>query len=228
MEAQVRGAEIALADDRLVAVENELIGLAREVIAPQSLFLAHDEIGVVAFARPGKSRGRIEPDPFFAENFFAGFEHDPQNDVTEQSGKRRGEKGTAAAGGVHQLRDNETGDDAGDRPADRDFIRDNEMLEVDEGGGDEERDEDPVRDRHFPRESFPDAKKKERRQKLDGKITKGDASAAVRAFAAQEKPAQERDVLVPAELLLARRAKRAARLVYRQIEWEAIDADVEE
>ncbi len=215
MESQVRGAEVAFADDRFVAMQDELVALTREVIAPQTLFFADDEIGVVAFARPGEGSRRVEPDAFLAENLFAGFENDPQNDVAENRRERRGEQGAAAAGGVHQFRHDEAGDHARHRSANGYFVGDNEVLEVDEGRGDKERDENPVSDRHRPRERFPDAKEKERGQELDGEIAEGNADAAVSAFAAQEEPAQERNVLVPLELGLARRTKRAARLIDR-------------
>jgi hypothetical protein len=110
---------------------------------------------------------------------------------------------------VHQLRHSEARQDPNDCSADRDFVGNNEMLEVDEGGRDEERNKKPVSDRDVPRKNFPDPEKEKRGEKFDGEITEGDAGAAVRAFAAKEQPAQERDVLVPGELGLTTRAEPA-------------------
>ena len=114
----------------------------------------------------------------------------------------------------------------GDRSADGDFVGNDEMLEVDEGRDDQERHENPVGDRHLPREKFPDAEKEQRGQKFDREIAKGDAVAAIRAAAAQEEPAHQRDVLVKRDLFLAGRTKRPARFVDRQIERQPVDADV--
>src|ERR1044071_5856409 len=43
---------------------------------------------------------------------------------------------------------------------------------------------------------------------------------------AEKQPARERDILIPGNWRLAVRAKRSARLVNREVEWQAIDADV--
>jgi hypothetical protein len=83
VEAKIRGWEVALRQDGFVTMEDELIRFAGEIIAPQALFFAHNEVGIVAFPRPGKWRGRLELDPLFAKRLFARFEDDPQNHVAE-------------------------------------------------------------------------------------------------------------------------------------------------
>src|SRR5207237_9778750 len=112
MEPEIGRAEIALADDRFVAMQNELIGFAREVLAPQPLLFAHREIRVIAFARPGKWRRSIKLDSFLSENFFPGFEHDQEKDVTERGGQCRSEDGAPWTRRLHQFRNREAGDEA--------------------------------------------------------------------------------------------------------------------
>src|SRR5437762_2082341 len=85
MKPKIGGAKIAVGDDCFVAMQNELVGFARKVIAPQTLFFADHEIGVVTFARPTEGRRPFEFDSFLAENFFAGLEHHPEQDVTKNS-----------------------------------------------------------------------------------------------------------------------------------------------
>src|SRR5882724_10249026 len=86
MKPKIGGAKIALGDDGLVAMQNELVGFARKIIAPQTLFFADHEIGVVTFARPTERRRPFEFDSFLAENFFASLEHQPEQHVTKNSG----------------------------------------------------------------------------------------------------------------------------------------------
>jgi hypothetical protein len=60
--------------------------------------------------------------------------------------------------------------------ADGDFVRDDEMLEVDEGGRDNERDENPVSDRDLPWETFPndeEEKSGEQRPRNSSQLTRG-------------------------------------------------------
>ena len=101
------------------------------------------------------------------------------------------------------------------------------MLEVDEGRDDQERNEDPVNDRDRPRKSDPDGEKEKRGEQFDREIAKGDPAPAVRAFPAQPKPAEQRQVLMPRNRLLAGRTKRASRLIDREIARQPINADVQ-
>src|SRR5438270_13183448 len=112
MEPEIGRAEIVLADDRFVTMQNELIGFAREVLAPQPLLFAYREIRVIAFARPGKGRRPVKLDSFLSENFFPGFEHDPEKDVTERGGQCRSEDGAPATRRLQQFRKREAGEDA--------------------------------------------------------------------------------------------------------------------
>ena len=60
------------------------------------------------------------------------------------------------------------------------------MLEIDEGGGDDERDENPVSDRDLPRERFPNDEEEKRGEQFDREIAEGDARAALGAASAQQ------------------------------------------
>ena len=107
------------------------------------------------------------------------------------------------------------------------LVRNNEMLEVDECSNDEQRNEDPIRQRDLPGKVAPDGEKQETGQEFHGEVAEGDAASAVRAAPSEKKPAQERDILIPLELLLAGWAKGAPRLVHGKIEWHSINADVQ-
>src|SRR5206468_2914724 len=100
------------------------------------------------------------------------------------------------------------------------------MLEVDKCSNDEERNENPIGERDLPGKLAPDGEKKKSGQEFHREIAEGNAAATVRTAPPQKEPAQERDILIPPELLLARRAKGAARLVHRKIERHSINADV--
>ena len=101
------------------------------------------------------------------------------------------------------------------------------MLEIDESGGDKERDEDPVNDRERPWEGNPDGKKKQSGEQLDCEIAKRDPAPAIRAFSAQPEPAQQGQILLPRDRFLAGRTKGTPRLVNRKIPRQPVNADVE-
>jgi hypothetical protein len=71
------------------------------------------------------------------------------------------------------------------RAADGDFVRDDEMLEVDEGARDNKCDENPVSDRDLPWKKFPNDEEEECGEQFDRKIAEGDACAAPGAASAQ-------------------------------------------
>ena len=101
------------------------------------------------------------------------------------------------------------------------------MLEINEGGGDQERNEDPVDDRDRPRKGEPDREKKEGCQQLHREIAESDFAPAARAFPAQQQPAEEAAFAAPWDWFLTRRTKRAARLVDRKMARQPVNADVE-
>src|SRR5438105_9671583 len=80
--------ENAMVDLCFVAMKQEPVFLAREVIAPQTAFLADDKIGVVAMPRPMKWSWSIQLHSFLAKGDLSALEDDPQNHVTERGRKR--------------------------------------------------------------------------------------------------------------------------------------------
>ena len=102
------------------------------------------------------------------------------------------------------------------------------MLKIDKCSDDQERNENPVHNRHLPREALPDREKKKRGEQFDGEIAKSDFCAAIRASAAKREPTDQRQILIPRNRLFAGRTKRAARPIDRKIDRPAVNADVEE
>src|SRR5437867_2764240 len=102
------------------------------------------------------------------------------------------------------------------------------MFEIDEGGDDEERNEYPVGERNLPRKSSPDGKKEKGGDQFNAEIAKGDSGAAIGTTSAQKKPTNQGDVLIPWNRIFTVRTKRTARFVDRKIEWQPINADIEE
>ena len=100
------------------------------------------------------------------------------------------------------------------------------MLEVDEGGGDDECDENPIRNRDLPWVISPNNEEQERRHQLDREITKRDWRPASGAATAQHNPTQQRQIMTPRNRLFARRAKRPLRLVHGKIKRQPVDDDV--
>src|SRR4051794_29115539 len=127
----------------------------------------------------------------------------------------------------HQLRDEQARKDARTDAAERDLIRNDEVLEVDEGRGDKERNKYPVGDRDVPWEAAPDEQEHHRGEQLDEEVAESDARAAVRAAPAQMEPADQWQVVVPGDRCFAGRAEGALRLVDGKIERQAINDDVE-
>ena len=115
---------------------HKLILFAREKVAPQTLFLADDKIGVVAVACPGEGCWFFEADSFLPKNKFAAFEHEPEQCIAERGRSSGNEQRGQAVISAHQLWDCARGNQTGNGSPNGDFIGNNKMLEVDKGGGD--------------------------------------------------------------------------------------------
>ena len=105
------------------------------------------------------------------------------------------------------------------------------MLEVDKRRDDQELNQNPVRDRDRPPKRQPDDEKQNCREQFDNEVARGNWCAAVRAFAAELQPGDERQIVPPRNLVFAVRAKRAPRLIDREAEREQVaeaDAEAEE
>ncbi len=214
-------------DPDLVALEQQPIFFARKIIAPQTLFSAYHEISVIPAFCPRERRRRIESNPFSPKSDFARFQDNQKNDITEGGREHSAKAGREPRIGSHQSWDRRTANGARDYSADRYPVWNNEMLKIDKRSDDEEGNKNPVRDRHLPREAFPDCEKKKRGNQLDGEIPKRNFGAAVCATTAKHDPADQRQILMPWNRLLAVRAKRPAGPVDRKINRPAVNADVQ-
>src|SRR2546430_8393496 len=197
------------------------------MIAPQTLFAADDEIGVVFTFGPCKRRRRVETNPLSSKSDFARSQNDKKNRVAQSSR----EHGADARGKprilIHQGWDCHAGNDARDYPADGHPVRNNEMFEIDECSDNEERNKNPVADRHLPREGLPDREEQKCGKKLDSEIAKSDFASAICAATPEHDPADQRQILMPGNRSFTRGAKRATGLVDRKIDRQTINTHVE-
>src|SRR4029453_9555371 len=226
MKIQGHSGITVIVDLHLVAIEQESIFLAREMIAPQALFAPHYKIGVLFTFCPGKRRWSIETNPLSSKGDFARFQNDQKDRVADRSPKHGANAGSQPRIRVHQSRHRHAGNDSRDDPANRHPIWNDEMLKVDKCSDDEKRNENPVRDRHLQWKTLPDREEKERGEQFHSKIAKRDLAPAICTTAAEQKPADQRQILTPGDRCLASRAKRAARLVDRKIDRQTVNADV--
>src|SRR5258708_3748221 len=101
--------------------------------------------------------------------------------------------------------------EAHDHAADGDFVGNDEMFKINEGGDDQAREKDAI-DQNQPdrllAEHQPASQKHHAGQEFDEKIANGNGRAAVGAFAAKIKPGDERQVEVPGNGVIAMRAVR--------------------
>ena len=111
------------------------------------------------------------------------------------------------------------------------------MLDVDEGAGDEEGDEEPEgEDLGAPgadvspiaSEMAKNGVEEDADEEFDPEVAGGNGGTAFGAAAAEDEPGDEGDVVVERDLVFAGGAKRASGLINGEAAGEAIDHDVEE
>src|SRR5438477_7899826 len=123
------------------------------MIAPQALFATDHKIRVITLSFPGKRRGCIETNSFFSKSNFACFQNKQESQITEHSR----EQGTNAGGDsrirIHQSRYCQANSEPRDYSADRDPVRNDEMLKIDKCSDAEERQKHQVHDRQWPAET---------------------------------------------------------------------------
>ena len=154
----------------------------------------------------------------------------PQREVAHRRPDHRPQQPQPVRGLAHEPWDDEARRQPRPHAAPGDLVGDDEVIEVDERGDDHQRRENPVGadDRPGGLEAVQDQDEQRRREQLHERIARGDAFVTVRAASTQGQPAHDGQVLVPRDLRLAVRAERTARLVDRQSQRQAVDADVEE
>src|SRR4030095_252151 len=127
---------------------------------------------------------------------------------------------------LHQSRNNNAEGDARDCSADFHTVRDYEMLKIDKRSDDQERNENPVRDRHLPRESLPDRKEQKRSDEFHREIAERNFCRAMCAPTAKRERADQWKIVMPWNRLFALWTKRATRPVDGEIGRPAVDANV--
>src|SRR4029077_7107169 len=131
MKVQCRISISVIVDLCFVALEQQSIFFACEMVAPQTLFAADHEIGVVTLSFPGKRRRRVETNSFFSKSDFARLQNDQKNQITKNSREQRTNTRSDSRICVHQSRCCQAGNDSRDYPADRHPVWNDEMLEID-------------------------------------------------------------------------------------------------
>src|SRR3989442_3957933 len=213
-------------DSDLIALEQQSILVPRKIIAPQAFFTAHHEIGIVPALCPRERRRRVESNAFSSKSHLARFQDNRKDHITKRSREQSTKTSCEPRIGSHQGRDSQTANDARDCSADCYPVWNNEMLKIDECPYDEERNKNPVRDRHLPRKAFPDRQKKKGSNQFHGEVAERNLGATICAATAKHNPTDQRQILVPGNRPLAVRAERATRLVNRKIDRPAVNADV--
>ena len=87
--------------------------------------------------------------------------------------------------------------DADDRTADGEPIRDDHMVQIDESGADQERDEDHTDRGDGWRELPPAGEEKKAGQQFDQGVADAESAITTAAATPQEEPAEDRDIVEP-------------------------------
>ena len=215
-----------MVDSDLIALEQQPVSFAGKIIAPQTFFGAHREIGIISMLFPCEWRRHIKSNPFPSKGDLARFQDNQKDHVTKRGSQNSAKTSRESRISAHQTRHKNAANYAGNYAADCHTVWNNEMLKVDKGSYDKERNKDPVRDRHLPREPLPDPQKKKRGNQFHGEIAKSNFRAAICAPTTKEEPTDQWQILMPRNWLLAVRAERPTRLVNRKIDRPPINADV--
>src|SRR4029077_7777095 len=96
---------------------------------------------------------------------------------------------------------------ARDCAANRYAVRDNEMLKIDKGSDDQERNKNPIRDCHLPRKPLPDRQEQKCANQFHREIAKRNFCAAIGTSAAEYKPTDQRKIVMPCNRFFALRTK---------------------
>ena len=101
------------------------------------------------------------------------------------------------------------------------------MLKIDKCSDDQERNKNPVRDRHLRWEPLPDRKEQNCGNEFHREIAERNFCTAISASAAKREPADQWKIVMPWNRLFALRTKRTTRPIDREIDRPAVDANVQ-
>src|SRR5207244_11191177 len=172
-------------------------------------------------------RQELELNPHSPKTNLPHYKNDKKHNITQNCGHKRTTARRNPGIGFHQSWHRRTANNASNNAADRYAVWNDKMFKIDKCSNDQKRNKNPVRNRHLPRKGLPDDQEQQRSDQFHREIAKGDFRAAIRAATAEQNPANQRQILMPGNLLFARRAKRATRFVNRKIDRPAINADVQ-
>jgi len=155
--------------------------------------------------------------------------HDPvdKRRADERAENRLDERTKNAVRRRMERRDKARENDADDHAADGKAVGNRHRIEVDERGAHQKGRKKHPRERDKGRRRDEPAREKERAgQRLDGRIAEAERSMAAARMAAQDKPAKNRDIVVPGNRLAAGAVRAGPDNGFANR--DAVDADVEE
>src|SRR3954447_9057165 len=101
------------------------------------------------------------------------------------------------------------------------------MLKIDKGSDDQERNENPVCNRHLPGKPLPYRKEKKCSNEFHCEIAERDFRTAISASAAKREPTDQRKIVMPWNQLFALRTKRSTRPIDGEIDRPAVDTNIQ-
>ncbi len=132
--------------------------------------------------------------------------------------------------GVLEARRQPRAEEAGGHPAKGNLVGNDEVLEIDEGGGHQARQEtrvDQGQRQRLPARANPAAQEQQARQQLDYEIAGRNPRTAVPALGPQVNPGNQRDIQIPGNGVVTVRTMRG-RVNDALAQGQTVDADVEE
>src|SRR5262245_33770593 len=101
------------------------------------------------------------------------------------------------------------------------------MFKIDKRSDDQERNKNPVRNGRLPRKPLPDHQKQNCGNQFHREIAERNSCSAIAAPAAERKPTDQRQIVMPWDRPFALRTKRPTRLINREIDRPPVDADIQ-
>src|SRR5206468_1189490 len=97
----------------------------------------------------------------------------------------------------------------------------------DKRSDDQERNENPVRNRHLRREPLPDREEQKSGNEFHREVAERNSCAAICASPAKRDPTDQRKIVMPWNQLFALRTERTTRPVDREIDGPAVDTNIQ-
>ena len=154
--------------------------------------------------------------------------HNQENDTeTGYCPENRETQSPSARGGLHQFGNCHAEQNPEHRTAEGDFIGDDEMLEINEGRGNQQGSERKIGRADRKTKTQPQSQKEGGCQHLDQRVTEGNRSPASRAFRAERQPAQNGEIFIPRDGFSTGGAKRAPWFKQADTSGHPVDAGIQ-